>query len=452
MRKEGGAAGVRVWSHVRFDFKQLLCILYVTALVTTQSAPEIAFGQISSMKTNKPTSTTMTASPTSFNFTAPAGSTASMTQTLAISSPAGGALNWTVYDDSNWVIKNVGEGTGNGTVAVTVLPAGMKPGTHTSMITLTASGASNSPLRIPVTLTLTAAAAPQAASALTVSPTSFSFTAPAGSTASMTQTLAISSPAGGALNWTVVDDSNWVIKNVGGGTGNGTVAVTVQPAGMKAGTHTSMITLTAAGASNSPLQVPVTLTLTAAAQNNTASQPTISLTPASLAFSTTTSGSNPSAQNIAIHNSGTGTLTWSVADNANWLTATQAGTTVTASVNKSGLAAGTYNAAITITASGATNTPQTIPVSLVVTSNQTVNQTAILQWNANKEQNLSGYRVYRATSSGGYGAPVATLQGNVTSFTSSGLQLGTTYFFVITAYDSQGNESGWSNEVSKSIF
>jgi hypothetical protein len=33
-----------------------------------------------------------------------------------------------------------------------------------------------------------------------------------------------------------------------------------------------------------------------------------------------------------------------------------------------------------------------------------------------------------------------------------GLQVGTTYFFTITAYDTAGNESLKSPEVSKSIF
>ena len=38
------------------------------------------------------------------------------------------------------------------------------------------------------------------------------------------------------------------------------------------------------------------------------------------------------------------------------------------------------------------------------------------------------------------------------SYLASGLQSGTTYFFVVTAYDIEGNESTYSNEVSKSVF
>jgi fibronectin type 3 domain-containing protein len=91
-------------------------------------------------------------------------------------------------------------------------------------------------------------------------------------------------------------------------------------------------------------------------------------------------------------------------------------------------------------------------VNVTLTLNAPATSSATLTWNANTEGDLAGYKVYRATSSGAYGVPLATLQGNVTSYIATGLQTGTTYFFVITAYDNAGNESAFSTEVSKSIF
>jgi fibronectin type 3 domain-containing protein len=150
-------------------------------------------------------------------------------------------------------------------------------------------------------------------------------------------------------------------------------------------------------------------------------------------------------------------LSWTLSDNATWLQlTTSSGTTTTetdtinANVTTSGLAAGTYNAIITVTASGATNTPRQIPVSLTLSAS--VAGTATLAWNASTESDLEGYKVYRGTGSGAYGAPLSTLPKTATSYTATGLQNGTTYFFVITAYDNAGNESTFSNEVSKSIF
>jgi fibronectin type 3 domain-containing protein len=77
---------------------------------------------------------------------------------------------------------------------------------------------------------------------------------------------------------------------------------------------------------------------------------------------------------------------------------------------------------------------------------------ARLTWKASTDSAVVGYNVYQATASGAYGLPIATLQRNVTSYTSAGLVIGTTYFFVVTVYDQEGNESEFSNEVSKSIF
>lgn len=56
-----------------------------------------------------------------------------------------------------------------------------------------------------------------------------------------------------------------------------------------------------------------------------------------------------------------------------------------------------------------------------------------------------------ATASGEYGAPIATMPKTATSNVVKGLENRTTYFFVITAYDVAGNESDYSNEVSRSI-
>lgn len=79
-------------------------------------------------------------------------------------------------------------------------------------------------------------------------------------------------------------------------------------------------------------------------------------------------------------------------------------------------------------------------------------ETATLSWDANSEPDLEGYKIYRATASGGYGAPIAILTTDVTSYTVTGLETGITYFFAVTAYNSSGVESSFSNEVSKTIL
>ncbi|MFL6274634.1 MAG: S8 family serine peptidase [Blastocatellia bacterium] len=100
--------------------------------------------------------------------------------------------------------------------------------------------------------------------------------------------------------------------------------------------------------------------------------PTIGVSPSSMSFSATAGGANPASQSLSISNTGGGTLNWTGSANQTWLsvspTSGTAPSATTVSVNISGLAAGTYNGAITISATGATNTPVTVPVTLTVSS------------------------------------------------------------------------------------
>jgi hypothetical protein len=198
--------------------------------------------------------------------------------------------------------------------------------------------------------------------------------------------------------------------------------------------------------------VPVTFTVTAATVTTT-----IGLTPTAFSFTATQGAANPTSQTLNITNPGTGTLTWSVADNANWLslgptsgTATTGTSPATLSVNTAGLLAGPFTATITVTATGATNTPQTIPVTLTLSAPAT--SSATLSWNPNTDSDLASYKIYVSTTPGVYGAAVATVQQPATTYSATGLNVGSTYYFIVTAVDSTGNESLRSNEVSKSIF
>ena len=75
---------------------------------------------------------------------------------------------------------------------------------------------------------------------------------------------------------------------------------------------------------------------------------------------------------------------------------------------------------------------------------------ANLTWSASTS-NASGYRVYYGTTSGSYaqamgsGSPAAG-----TTYTVTGLESGKTYYFAVTAVDSTGRESGYSNEAKVS--
>ncbi|MCG2703985.1 MAG: gliding motility-associated C-terminal domain-containing protein, partial [Candidatus Omnitrophica bacterium] len=71
-----------------------------------------------------------------------------------------------------------------------------------------------------------------------------------------------------------------------------------------------------------------------------------------------------------------------------------------------------------------------------------------LSWTANTEPDLSGYNVYRAEVSGGPYIKLNTLPLSQSLYTDSGLNNGTIYHYVVTAVDTAGNESDYSQENS----
>ena len=72
-----------------------------------------------------------------------------------------------------------------------------------------------------------------------------------------------------------------------------------------------------------------------------------------------------------------------------------------------------------------------------------------LTWDASTDSDLGGYKIYYGTASRVY--DVSLNVGNWTTCTISSLERGETYYFAVTAYNSQGSESGYSNEVSIKI-
>ncbi len=96
----------------------------------------------------------------------------------------------------------------------------------------------------------------------------------------------------------------------------------------------------------------------------------IALNRGRLNFGAAVSGSAPGSQAFSVSNGGSGSMSWSVTDDASWLSCspcsgTNAGT-VTVSVNSSGLGAGSYTASLTVGSGNASNSPQTLPVYLTV--------------------------------------------------------------------------------------
>jgi hypothetical protein len=71
-----------------------------------------------------------------------------------------------------------------------------------------------------------------------------------------------------------------------------------------------------------------------------------------------------------------------------------------------------------------------------------------LSWTAPGDADLSSYHVYRSIVSGNYYYYVDAVTAPVTSYLNTGLTNGITYYYVVTAIDTNNNESSDSNEAS----
>jgi hypothetical protein len=71
--------------------------------------------------------------------------------------------------------------------------------------------------------------------------------------------------------------------------------------------------------------------------------------------------------------------------------------------------------------------------------------TVTLAWDANTESDLAGYKIYFGTASGSYEWSIEV--GNVTEYTLTGLVEGVAYYMAATAYDTDSNESAFSEEL-----
>jgi hypothetical protein len=108
------------------------------------------------------------------------------------------------------------------------------------------------------------------------------------------------------------------------------------------------------------------------------------------------------------------------------------------SANSVTVPAGATTATFTVTAAA-------FSVNETATLTATALHSVLLSWNASESPTLSYYNLYRGTVSGGP-YPVVTAVGLVTSYIDSNVQAGESYYYVVTAVDTSGAESAYSNE------
>jgi hypothetical protein len=201
----------------------------------------------------------------------------------------------------------------------------------------------------------------ESSSNLTVSPTSLTFSYVQGGTLPSSQTLSVSTGSRHRTFTVSKSSAAWLSVSPTSGTTPASVAVSVKPGTMAAGTYNATITVSSGGRS---VSVPVSFKITA--------QPaSLKVNPTSLSFAYQQGGSAPASQTLALSSS-VSTTAIAYTDNpvgGSWLSVNRtSGTTpssIGVSVNPGSLAAGNYSASIAISSSYGSIT---VPVSLTVSS------------------------------------------------------------------------------------
>ena len=311
--------------------------------------------------TLKVTSGTLTLSPASLSFQYILGGASPADQTVTFGGSQSLSYNAVVTDPATtpWLSVTPASGTTSANPTLTVKVDGSKltvAQTYSGSITVTSPNAANSPATIKVTVAVSAGT-------ISAPTTTLIFDQVAGGSAPAAQTIAVTGTPG-PLNFTVATSQNtpWLSVTPATGTTPGSIKVTASAGSMAVGKYTGNVIITSAGATGSPITVPIVL--------NVVTSQTLSADPASLKFNFTVGQSAPAAQTVAVTAAGGAVpITVQVPGSAAWLkvTPTSGNTpaTLTVTATPGALTAGTYNTTISVTSPNSLTT-LSIPVAFTI--------------------------------------------------------------------------------------
>jgi hypothetical protein len=211
---------------------------------------------------------------------------------------------------------------------------------------------------------------------------------------------------------------------------------------------------TAAGTDNATLTISsnasdssVAISLSGTATTSTA---TLGVTPGSMSFGTLTIGSSQSQKGSITASGASVTVSSASSSNSEFALSgltlpvtIAAGQSVSFTVTFTPTVAGTASGNISFLSSGATMASETASG-----AGATVQHTVDLSWNASTSTSVSGYNVYRSTTTGGPYTKINPSLNSSMNYSDSTVQSGKTYYYVTTAVSSTGAESSYSSQVT----
>ena len=287
-----------------------------------------------------------------------AGSHDVRTQDVTITNDGGGSFTWSASDHSSWIHLDPREGDVPGTLTISLDPTNLAAGVYQGDVTVNAkdaAAADSQSTTISVTFLVQRPG-------LNVSPSTIEHSTNVNSNATWTENIQVSNSGTGQLTWTATKDRSWLSLNTTSGSGDGTVAVTINSSGLDGGVYHGQVDITSPGATGSPAHVAVTLTVFA---------PGLAVNPGSINDTVQSGATTPQSHTLHVTNSGTGAITWTATKSQPWVTLSKTSggvpEDVVVTVDPTGQQPGVQRDTIVFTAPEAVNGPVRVPVELVVT-------------------------------------------------------------------------------------
>lgn len=358
-RQDGTTPGhVEVWA----DPGQLAEGSWTASITATAGGADNSPLDIPVAFTVEPPRPIIAVEPQSLFFDAVRGAAPPEAQQITVSNVGAGSLQFAASGDAGWLQVSPAGATAPATVAVAPTTTDLEEGTRLSHVVFSAPGAD--PVSVPVSYRITlppllAVDPPQVqlASMVAEGPQTVEL---AVSTARKTM----------PMDWQITESCDWLAAEPGSGTAVPTmpsrVKLVFDPAGLAPGQYQDTITVTAPGADNSPLQVPVSWTIQP--------PPSLVVEPDRLLFEVSTDQPQTDPQQLTISNSGGGELAWLASCPETWLTCTPrsgvAPGVMEVGIDASGLEPGEHRATIGISSPGAANSPIAVTVVMQLTNPQ----------------------------------------------------------------------------------
>ena len=290
----------------------------------------------------------------------------------------------------------------------------------------------------------------QASSALAASPSTLSFgTVQKGKSASLSETLTNTGTSSVTILDATVSGTGFTFSGLTWPatlTAKQSITFTLAFAPTATGSSSSTLAVVST-ANNSPLNIALSGTETAQGQ--------LSVSPASLNFGSVVVGASAPLTGTLSATGSSVTISAASSNNSEFAlsgiplpTTLIAGQAASFTVTFKPTATGSTSATLSFSSDAANSpTAQALAGNGVAAASHSVD----LSWNASTTTGVVGYNVYRGGASGGpYSKIDAALEAS-TAYTDNTVSAGQTYYYVTTAVDGSGSESGYSNQTTAVI-